>query len=127
MNTKEAGKIIAENLTVRTHENVVKMIKNNFSRRKGGYATKITAGYFKDLLDFRFNNELSRGETALQDITEQVREMLGTAGNVTEWEEIRGKLVDIYCEGYLAGYISAVKDTETFIYGIDDAKEGGIE
>ena len=123
MDIQDAVKAITESLSVKTHEKVM-----NHIEREEDYAKSVMENYFKDLLNFRFNNELSMGEKVLWGEMKQLKELLEKAGNVTEFDEdLRGKLVDIYCDGYLMGYISAVKDTEAFIYSLDDGKEAGEE
>lgn len=126
MNVTEASKKIAEQISLKTYEKVMKYLQEWEEPDSGiARAKEVTENCFKQLLTCHFETDFDRSERDFPQAALNIRDALMEADMPDQWEELRGELLNIYTTGYLTGYVYAVKDAERLLYSLDDHQGNG--
>lgn len=121
----ETAEIIARGLSLETVEAARKYYLKIGEREETltpERIRKLLVSHFEGLLDYRFNDALTRGEA---DFETEKRNIIATLPpmDVKERELLASELWGLFAVGFAAGYAAAVKDTEAFLYTLKEGAE----
>ena len=120
----EANEIIVNKLSCKTIQGARSYylkIGESAERLTPETVKKFLAEHFDSLLNYHFNDTFDRGdidfEREKQELLSKFPEMDATAK-----ETLVSELWGLFATGYLNGYVTGVKDAETFLTAINEAE-----
>ena len=125
MDTAKAGEMIAKALSLKTYEKIMQGLRHSETLEPTvETAEALVSNYFDDLLNFHFNGNFNEWESDLLQMieTSTIWQAIPseTKADRMELEELKGELSNAHTEGFLYGYITAMKDAERFFNNITD-------
>ena len=125
MDTVMAGQMIAKALTLKTYEKIMQGLRHSETLEPTvKTAEALVSNYFDDLLNFHFNGNFNEWESDLLQMieTSSIWQAIPseTKADKMVLEELKGELANAHTEGFLYGYITAMRDAERFFNNISE-------